>query len=56
MRAAVVVEEERLATLPAVLASVLETERLAGMADAARGIARPHAAHAIADALLEAAA
>lgn len=51
--AAVVVEEEYLSTLPEALAKVLTEGKLAEMAEAARSIARPHAAHAIADAMLE---
>lgn len=54
--AAVVVPESEVARLGDTLAAVLEGGRLAQMAEAARSIARPHAAHAIADAMLEAAA
>jgi UDP-N-acetylglucosamine--N-acetylmuramyl-(pentapeptide) pyrophosphoryl-undecaprenol N-acetylglucosamine transferase len=53
--AAVVVPEADVGTLPAVLAAVLGGGRLAEMAEAARHMARPRAAHAIADAMLEAA-
>lgn len=54
--AAVVLPEPDISRLGSVLSQVLESGRLDEMAEAARRIARPHAAHAIADAMLEAAA
>lgn len=53
--AAVVVAEDDLSGLGDVVSEVLEEDRLEQMAAAARRIARPHAAHSIADAMLEAA-
>ena len=52
--ASVTVDENDLPTLGRVVAELLEADRLRSMADAARRIARPRAAHDIADAMIEA--
>lgn len=54
--AAVVLDEDEIFRLGDVIAEVLDGGRLAGMAQAARQIARPRAAHDIAAAMIEAAA
>jgi UDP-N-acetylglucosamine--N-acetylmuramyl-(pentapeptide) pyrophosphoryl-undecaprenol N-acetylglucosamine transferase len=54
--AALVVTEDRIGDLPEVIAAALaDREGLARMSKAAMAIAKPHAAHAVADALIEAA-